>query len=221
MPFDILIFAAVAGFFVWKLRQVLGQKHGDERERPNRFTVQPEADKLALPKTMVIDGEASEVRSQAALTSPQGSLASAIASVKTADPRFDEKQFLAAARSAFTLIVESFAKGDVVTLKGLLKPVVFAGFETEIARRQEAGETVQTTIVRLLAADIAAVRLDGSVANITVDFTSEQQSVTTNAQGEVIDGDPKKPQHVAESWAFERDTATADPTWFLVSTRPR
>lgn len=228
MPIDILIFAAIAGFFVWKLRQVLGQKHGDERERPNRFTAAEEAAKRAQEAApaatagSIIDGEATEVvPPRAALTAPQGSLVEAIASVRSVDRNFDEKSFLAGARAAFTLIVEAFAKGDLPALKGLLKPTVYAGFETEVERRRVAGETMQTSILRILAADIASVRIDGPGVLITVDFTSEQQSATTNAAGEVIDGDLKKPQHVAESWTFERDSTSADPTWFLVSTRTR
>lgn len=234
MPFDILIFAAIAAFFVWKLRQVLGQKSGDERERPNQFTAAEEAEKRqaeiqkkygpqgAPPATpSIIDGEAVEVQPRPPAPLPQGSLASAIAGIKAADPSFDERRFISGARTAFTMIVESFAKGDTETLKGLLKPSVYAGFETEIERRKAAGETASTTIQRLLAADIANVRIDGKLALVTVDFTSEQLSVTRNAQGEVIDGDPKKPEHVAESWTFERDTASSDPTWFLVSTRTR
>lgn len=233
MPIDILIFAAVAGFFVWKLRQVLGQKHGDERERPNRFTAAEEAAKRDAQQAgasndtgPIINGEAVEVKAPVMLpaqaqTSPQGSLAGAIASIRLVDPHFDEKQFLAGARAAFTMIVENFAKGDLPALKKLLKPAVYAGFETEIERRVAAGEVMQTSILRILAADIANVRIDGSTVLLTVDFTSEQQSATTNAQGEVIDGDLKKPQHVAESWTFERDSTSSDPTWFLVSTRTR
>lgn len=230
MPFDILIFAAIAGFFVWKLRQVLGQKSGDERERPNVFKLREDAEKRqqeardqqGSDAPAIIDGEAVEVvRPRPPAPLPQGSLASAIAGVRALDPSFDEKRFLSAARTAFTMIVDAFAKGDTDTLKSLLKPAVYAGFETEIERRKTAGETLATTIQRLLAADIANVRIDGKTVLLTVDFTSEQLSVTRNAQGEVIDGDPKKAEHLSESWTFERDTSSNDPTWFLVSTRTR
>lgn len=222
MPLDIIIFAAIAGFFVWKLRQVLGQKHGDERQQPNPFARPPEAPaKEESPADTIIDGEATEVRPRIELAPPVGSLASQVAQVKALDNAFDERQFLQGARSAFTFIVEAFGKGDTDTLKGLLKPGVYAGFEGEIERRKAAGETTHTTIQRLLAADISAVRTEGKTAVVTVDFTSEQLSWTKNAQGEVIDGNPNKAEHVAESWTFERDTTNRDPTWLLVATRTR
>lgn len=224
MSFDILIFAAIAGFFVWKLRQVLGQKHGDEREQPNPFTRPPEAEQPVQDSAdggLIIDGEATEVRPRPAIAAPVGSLASAIAAVRALDPAFEEKAFLQKARSAFTFIVEAFAKGDTDTLKQLLRSDVYAGFAGEIERRNAAGETTHTTIQRLLAADIASVRTEDKKAIVTVDFTSEQLSWTKNAQGEVIDGNPSKAEQVAESWTFERDTSSRDPTWFLVATRTR
>lgn len=236
MPLDILIFAGIAAFFVWKLRQVLGQKHGDERERPNRFTLQAEIEKQRAEQARAaasesannetIDGEAREVGASAGALpapppAPQGSLAGALAALRAADKNFDEKAFVQGARTAFSMIVEAFARGDLETLRGLLKPHVFVGFEAEIARRQAAGETMHATIQRILAADLAQVRLDGEVALVTVDFTSEQVTATTNTTGEVLDGDLKKPQVVAESWTFERNTSSADPTWFLLATRSR
>jgi len=216
MIIDIIIFGGIAAFFAWKLWSVLGTKTGDERSRQNPYqqpdvtTVRPSAE--ADPT--VIEGRAREVNNAA-----PNSLAAAVSQISQAYPDFDEKQFLAGARAAFTMIVEAFAKGDEATLKTLLRPNVMAGFTTEIERRHAAGETLETRIVRILAADISAARVEGSTATVTVDFTSEQISVTRNAAGEVIDGNPSKAEHVAESWVFERDITSRDPNWFLVATR--
>lgn len=216
MIIDIIIFAAIAVFFVWKLRSVLGQRTGEERDRGNPFAVaeQPEPEE-ETDAPVIIEGQARSVAPEA----PANSLAGAINQVRQLDPAFDEKHFLAGARAAFTLIVEAFAKGDEAALKNLLRPTVLAGFVNEIARRKAAGEIMETRIVRLLAADISAARTDGKTAVVTVDFTSEQVSFTKNGAGEVIDGDEKKLQHVAESWTFERDTTLRDPNWFLTATR--
>jgi predicted lipid-binding transport protein (Tim44 family) len=218
MIIDIIIFAAVAAFFGWKLWSVLGSRTGDERERP---TIYSATENDASPLTAdgdtdnaVIEGQVRELN-----TAPANSLAAAVASIRQADHTFEEKQFLAGARTAFTMIVEAFAKGNEEALKGLLKSNVLSGFVSEIERRKAAGETMETRIVRILAADISAARVDGTMAVVTVDFTSEQISVTRNAAGEVIDGNPTKPEHVAESWVFERDITSRDPNWFLVATR--
>jgi predicted lipid-binding transport protein (Tim44 family) len=217
MIIDIIIFAAIAAFFAWKLRQVLGHKTGDEQERGNPFAPRPDAQ-----SDKVIDGEATEVRAAPAIMqAAPNSLADALQQVRVLDSSFDEKHFLVGARAAFTMIVEAFAAGDESQLKNLLRPTVFAGFMAEIERRTTAGETMVTKVQRVLAADISAARVEGKTAALTVDFTSEQLSYTTNAAGEVIDGDAKKAHVVAESWTFERDTSNTDPNWFLVATRAR
>ena len=38
---DILIFAMIAAFLVYRLRGVLGRRHGEERQRPNPYTFRP------------------------------------------------------------------------------------------------------------------------------------------------------------------------------------
>ena len=55
-------------------------------------------------------------------------------------------------------------------------------------------------------------------AYVTVKFVSELVSVTRDASGEVIEGDPKKVREVTDIWTFARDTASRNPNWKLVAT---
>lgn len=218
MPIDIILFALIAAFFVWKLRQVLGTRTGEEQERPDPFKQAPPAN----PQSPVIDGEAREVPNAAnrtAYTAPASSVAGGLAQIHILDNGFDEKRFLSNAKQAYTMIVEAFARDDRAGLKPLLKTEIYEGFVAELNARAARGETLQTDVQKISAADIAAARTDGKLAIITVDFTSEQLSVTRNQQGEVIDGDPVRPIEVAEAWTFERDTTSNSPAWYLVGTR--
>lgn len=222
MAIDIILFAAIAVFFVFKLRQVLGQKHGEERERPNPFATQADnAAQVNQPNT--IDGKATEaspeMAAQASSMAAPNSVAGGITQIKILDPSFNEKQFITNAKTAFTMIVEAFAKGDEPTLEMLLRPDVLKSFKTEIKRRLEAGEDVIAEVKKITVADIAAARVEGRMALVTVDFTSEQLNYTKNAAGEVIDGDAGRPIEIAESWTFERDTRSKTPEWFLVATK--
>src|SRR5262245_20930960 len=46
---DLIVYAIVAaGLVIW-LRNILGTRHGDERERPNPFAVQPETTDARRP----------------------------------------------------------------------------------------------------------------------------------------------------------------------------
>ena len=49
-------------------------------------------------------------------------------------------------------------------------------------------------------------------------FVSELISVTRDAEGEVIEGDPKKVREVTDIWTFARDVASKNPNWKLVAT---
>ena len=43
-------------------------------------------------------------------------------------------------------------------------------------------------------------------------------SVTRDAEGEVVEGDPKKVREVTDIWTFARDISSKNPNWKLVAT---
>ena len=53
---------------------------------------------------------------------------------------------------------------------------------------------------------------------MTVKFVSEMISATRNADGEIVDGDPKQIREVTDVWTFERDVSSRDPNWKLSAT---
>ena len=222
MPFDILMFAGIAIFFFWKLRQALGHKTGEERERDNPFAPRPDVAPLVMDDGKpVLAGEARELPLRKFSTAhPEASVAGGLAQIRAIDPAFDEKAFTASAKQAYSMIVEAFAAADKPTLKMLLTPTAYDGFVTELDARVARGETLVTQVKRMLVTEISAARADGNRGIIAVDFTSEQISVTRNQTGEVIDGDAVQPVEVAEAWIFERDLTVSDPAWHLVATRP-
>ena len=68
------------------------------------------------------------------------------------------------------------------------------------------------------ASDISAAALQGSIAQVTVRFVSEQINVLRNAEGQIVDGNPNEVQKVIDLWTFRRDTKSSDPNWQLVKT---
>ena len=55
-------------------------------------------------------------------------------------------------------------------------------------------------------------------AYVTVKFVSELISVTRDAEGDVVEGDPKKVREVTDIWTFARDITAKNPNWKLVAT---
>lgn len=214
---EIIIFAMIAVFLVYRLRSVLGRRNGEERQRPNPFT--------PPPATATVEGRDSVAAAPERATpvdiyqpGDQRPLAAWLDAIRAADPSFEEKAFLSGARSAFTMIVEAFSHGDRSVLRPLLSDGVFNGFAGAITAREKAGETLETRIERVQDTDVADARLDGTRAYLTVRFVTEQINVTRDQTGAVVDGDPEATAEVIDLWTFSRDTRSRDPNWLLVET---
>jgi predicted lipid-binding transport protein (Tim44 family) len=205
---SILIFAAIAIFLLFRLRAVLGRRTGEERERPNPFdrppmvpmrrglADQPGAD--GRP-TLVIDNDPSL---------PQ-SLEARLARVHAADANFDEKHFLSGARSAFQMIVQAFAIGDLATLRPLLSSHLYGEFGRAISARPRGEAPVPVHFDGPVDAEVVDARVVGREIQIQARFVSHQLhgNETGPAEHETID-----------LWTFAREADARDPNWQLVET---
>ncbi len=219
---DILIFAMVAAFLVYRLRSVLGKRHGEERQRPNPFAQRPpqapgapaeDADNVVhLP-------ERGRVPDMPPTREAPATLADGVRQVRAADPSFNERYFLQGARAAFEMIVGAFAAGDTATLRPLLADDVYDNFAEAIRARQAAGETLTTEVKAFDAVDLLDARMDGRHAVVQVKFTTRQINVTRDAEGAVVDGDPDQALEVVDIWTFSRNVRSKDPNWLLVETQ--
>jgi len=214
---DIIVFALIAGFLVYRLRSVLGQRSGEERQRPNPYAVDrdgPPATDNVIPMP-----DRSRAAGAAAAVEEPFSLSAGIAQIRSADTGFDEKRFVGGAGAAFEMIVKAYAAGDNAVLRPLVSDDVYDSFAAEIRRRVAAGETHETAIDRIRSVELLEARLDGRTAVVTVKVVSDQMNVTRNAAGAVIDGDAARLLEVTDIWTFGRDTRSRDPNWLLVETR--
>ena len=145
-------------------------------------------------------------------------LGQSLTSLMRADPGFDPAAFLDGAKMAYEAIVMAFAEGDEATLEQLLGTDVFEGFQRAIRERETRGEKVLSSLVGIDKADIIETEIKNRTAYVTVKFVSELISVTRDADGEVIEGDPKKVREVTDIWTFAREVASKNPNWKLVAT---
>jgi predicted lipid-binding transport protein (Tim44 family) len=220
---DIIIFAIVAVVIALRLKAALGQRHDDEPRRPNPFGV-PKAGKEEDDEGFVLRPRPEGVPPPAALPAPvmvlaPESLAGSLMLIKQQDPSFDEKVFLQGARTAFSLIVTAFAKGEVETLRQYLGPDVHSAFERAITVRVAAGQRLETNIVAIKDVEITRARVTGETARLTVRFVSEQCNTTYDDAGQVVDGSATQREEIEDVWSFARNVRQQDPHWLLVETR--
>jgi predicted lipid-binding transport protein (Tim44 family) len=233
--FDIytIIFLALAVFIFLRLRSVLGQRTG--RERPP-FDPYSARDKMrtATEKVISLPNRTAEaqkpaekpVEAQAVpaadrwkdVAAAGSPIATGLDAIVAADAKFDAKHFITGARSAYEMIVTAFAEGDRRSLKDLLSRDVYEGFDGAIADREKKGNKVETRFVAIDSANITGAEMRGRAAQVTVRFVSQLVSVTRDAQGVVVDGNPDKVTDVTDVWTFARDTSSRDPNWKLVAT---
>ena len=222
---DVVLFAMVAAFLFLRLRSVLGRRTGQERQRPNPFVrpaaeprpgQPPEARGEIRPLPRLEAVRPRNDNNGAAAVTP---LATGLAEIKLAEPTFDEEGFLGGARVAFEMIIEAFARGDLVRLRPLLADDVYEKFAGAIKARETAGEKLATTLSGIRILDIVEARMDERVAVVTVKVVSDQINLLRDRGGAVIDGDPAKPVEVVDLWTFSRHTRARDPNWTLIATR--
>ncbi|MGB4101863.1 MAG: Tim44/TimA family putative adaptor protein [Alphaproteobacteria bacterium] len=221
--FDIVFFAIVAVVLILRLRAVLGRRNEDEPQRPNPFGIPPsgreddDADFVVSPKTADPEINNQPRSLPPPILAPE-SLAGSLEQLHRLDPGFDEKLFLKNARAAFAMIVAAFAKGDLVSLKNLLGPEVYATFAKAVEKRQAAGQRLETTIVAIKDAEVQRAKMVGDIAHLTVRFVSHQANATYDQANQLVDGNPHGREEIEDVWTFARNVTQRDPSWHLVET---
>ncbi len=232
--FDIytLLFLVLAVVIFIRLRNVLGRRTGNERPPYDPYTT-PDAKRagandpvVALPRGRSSRGtvgaqapSAEDIEARLGRHATKDSpLGQSLTALMRADPGFDPNQFLDGAKMAYEMVVMAFAEGDEGSLKQLLGDDVFEGFSRAINEREARGEKIESSLVGIDKADIIESEVKNRTAYVTVKFVSELISVTRDADGEVVEGDPKKVREVTDIWTFARDIGSKNPNWKLAAT---
>jgi predicted lipid-binding transport protein (Tim44 family) len=213
----ILVLATVAGVILFRLYSVLGRRTGNERPPAERFERIGGAAEPAKPAENVVMLPDRTVRAPSAPASDDP-LAQGLLDIKLADRGFDTDHFVDGARKAYEMIVTAFAQGDRATLTPLLSDDVLGTFDGVIRDREAKREKIEFTFVGFRGAKITAAALKKNLAEVTVSFAAQFISATMDADGKLVEGDPKSVRDITDIWTFERNTRASDPNWRLVAT---
>jgi len=187
--FDIIIFAGIAVFLVFRLRNVLGKRTGFENKPDKTAGIQPTETNKTISNNI-----------------PE--LEEKISKLKTAYENinnFNHKKFLEGAKRAFETIINAFNKGDKKTLKRLVTEGVYKTFEEAIDKKNINPDY---QFYSLNIERVEKVFVEGNSIKICIKFISEQ--FKNNDENTVV----KK----QDSWTFEKIISSKDPDWLLSST---
>jgi predicted lipid-binding transport protein (Tim44 family) len=207
----LLILAGVTAFIIFRLISVMGTRTGHEQQHDL------EALERASRSRASDEAQEEKDRASAEPVAPKPVSTNARA-LRDADPAFDEGDFLSGARSAYEMIVEAFASGDVRSIRPYLGDSVYEAFKGAIVARENAEHTTDLKFVGIDRAAIVDSEIDEKEMRATVEFTSNQVRVTRDKNGEVVSGDPNRIDLVKDRWTFSKKRASRDPNWALVAT---
>ncbi len=226
MQTDLILYALVAAVLVFWLRNTLGSRHGEERQRDNPLSNLEQKEKQSSPidRGRVIDitdlqdsPDFNMARFPGLDVRPEA--VQGIVDIMKYDRAFDPYRFVQGAKDAFPMIVEAFASGDTETLHDLLAPKIYKAFIDVIDARKLRGETISSEIHAVRKISIIEARLAGRMAYITLRMTADETCVIRNAENQILSGNPDRVTELTDVWTFGRNTADKDPTWLVFETR--
>ena len=150
--FDIIIFAGIAAFLIYRLKNVLGKRGGFEK-------------KIGSPQPK--EKETNSLKNIPQLKENENKLSKAYEVLGD----FDHKKFLEGAKFAFETIINAFNNSDKKTLKNLLTKDVFITFENAI---EEKKNNPNYQFYSIVVDEVTDVSVIDSLINITLKITSEQ-----------------------------------------------
>lgn len=212
---QLVILAAIVIFLVLRLRDVLGTRDGFEptelppNEARRRFEV--------IPGKAEPSADDEDIADHAEPGSPT---ALALAGMKKAEPGFMAGEFLSGAKGAYEMILMAFERGDLDEVRPFLSPQVGDAFQSVIDQRNAAGHTVEAQYLGTRETSLSSAQFDPQtgMAELTVRFVGELIAATKDAEGNVIEGDPRSASKQRDIWTFARRMGQSDPNWQLVAT---
>lgn len=207
---DIIVIGAIAAFIILRYRAMLGEKSGrDADATPAARPLQEYERVIQLPE-------------RAKTTAPEqndyGALTDTIAAMRAIDRQFTLEEFMEGARGAYEMVIDAYNSADRETLKMLLAKDIYTEFDRTLSSLQADGKTAHTTLVAIKKAMPTDASLSGSKARITVHFTTEQVPLVRNAAGEILEGNASREEVVEDTWMFERNLTSSDPSWKVIET---
>lgn len=187
--FDIILFAAIAGFIIYRLRSVLGKRTGFQKKptdhQPKYKEFKEEEQNQKIPS----------------LLDNQLKLETVYKNVSN----FDHKQFLDGAKKAFEIIITAFNNGDKKTLKNLVSQDVYNAFEKAI---DENTNNPSAQFYSLIIDSVENAKVENNTISISLNFISEQ--MLNNDEGKIVKN--------KDTWTFEKPVNSSSPIWVLTQT---
>ena len=204
LPFiDIIIFAIIAIFLVYRLKNILGQ-NSESNDQNNKIDIEKKnfTNVVKLGNTKLNTNEIKNNND----------------SILEIEPTFDEKEFLKGAQNFFEMVINCFVKGNLKEIVNYIDVKLIKNFQSVIDERLAENESLKIEIIKMNSIQIKNFKKLKNFLRISVLFETEQVKVLKDKKGNIIDGDQNKCILVKDLWTFEKEIQSKDLNWKLVET---
>jgi len=234
-----LILLVIVVFIGFKLRSVLGMRNDEDarHDRSNAYRLNRDAFSGATDNTAAdnsgADNSSNESANDNEKAKPVIENTAATPIVEPAEsggappdgrglayfrdylPDFNEGVFVEGARSAYAIVLEAFAAGNLEKAEIFLDEPVYQGFADAIDARARDGMELHTEILRLDRPVIEDAVFENGIMRLDVRYRAEIISYMTAKGAEET---PPAPTISRDIWTFERPFDAAENSWKLVAT---
>ena len=191
---DIILLAMIAGFIILRLRGILGRRTGHEKKVFRDLFSKNVTQEITEEK--VVNLNSNKLFNEAA-----------------------KEQFIQGAKTAYEMIIISFAKGDKNTLRPLLNKEIYQNFSDEIDQRKKENLKSELTFVGVKSVEIKNFEKKDNIYIFTVNFVSEIITCKKNKDNKIIEGNAEEIKTVTDVWKFSKNMWSTNPNWYVVETQ--
>ena len=203
---DILIFAIIAVFLIFRLKNILGTKTGFEDSNFNKNKTENNiANVVSIDRKKTT--QSNDIENKEMLK------------IKEIDKTYDHIQFIEGSQIFFKMVLDAFVEGNLDKVKEFIKPSVLKNFNSVIKERNKESETLIINLKSINKTEIFSSEINKTVLRISVLFESFQIKALKDKDNNLIDGDLNKEILVKDIWVFERKINYLNPNWTLIETK--
>lgn len=200
---DILIFAIIAIFLVFRLKNILGTKSElDETKVKKDNDTNEFSNVISIDKKQTKDEYDKEV-----------------IKIQQIDKSFNKQEFLSGSEVFFKMVLDSFVLGNLDKVKDFIKPSILKNFNLVINERKKEKETLIIDIKSINKIELISATVSKANIKINVLFETFQIKALKDKTENIIDGDINEEILVKDIWVFERKTNDINPNYTLIETK--
>ena len=200
---DILIFAIIAIFLVFRLKNILGTK-----SELNETKVKKDNDTNEFSNVISIDKKQTKDEYD-----------KEVIKIQQIDKSFNKQEFLSGSEVFFKMVLDSFVLGNLDKVKDFIKPSVLKNFNLVINERKKEKETLIIDIKSINKIELISATVSKANIKINVLFETFQIKALKDKTENIIDGDINEEILVKDIWVFERKINDINPNYTLIETK--